>query len=358
MPSVVSLVRRVRPPRPLGPAARSQRRLRYLMIGLVMGAAGPIGVARPKRPIPRPSSTPSATRSSRRSPAGRRFDASVQRFAMLLKQRDTIIATSRAAQEQKRQERDTRDAWQTAYRKTVDYDASWRCVLSVDPRRRVEVAGVSGNFPADWGRVVRKETVRLPPKNDLDEGERVTMYEVAGLVRRYLIRGERYGHPYGSPLVAEKGDLLLVCDGGTDHDERLPPAWSGDIQRAGYAAPLTAPPRIADKKRWNPIHITNNFFFWAIHDVRWKIPPDIYVLSNIEVVRDLGGGRYEIEALQDKTWVLEVPPPVKRREILVPGHRVWAIMGGAHFDRELKKLVLVAEDLEERYIPERPIGGN
>jgi hypothetical protein len=284
---------------------------------------------------------------------GQDFEASVRRFAMLLKQRDTLIATSRAAQDEKRHETETRVAWQGAYRKTVDYDASWRCVLSVDPRRPVRVAGVDGNFPADWGRVVRKETIRLPPKNELDEGEMVTMYEVAGLLRSYLIRGEHYGHPYGGPLHANKGDLLLVCDGGSERDTRLPPAWSGEVQRAGYAAPLTAPPRIADKGRWNPLHITSNFFFWAIHDIRWKIPPNVYVLSNVEVVRDLGGGRYEIEALQDKTWVLEVPPAVKRREILVPGHLVWAIMGQARFDRELKKLVLVAEDLEERYIPER-----
>jgi hypothetical protein len=319
----------------------------------VLAAVGASRVARAEAPDPTPELNAERDALLEKIARGQDFEVSVRRFAMLLKQRDTIIATSRSAQEEKRRERDTRIAWQTAYRKTVDYDASWRCVLSVDPRRPVQVAGVSGNFPADWGRVVRKETIRLPPKNELEEREQVTMYEVAGIVRRYLIRGEHYGHPYGSPLMANKGDLLLVCDGGSDHDERLPPSWSGEVQRAGYAAPLTAPPRIADKGRWNPIHITNNFFFWAIHDVRWKIPPNIYVLSNIEIVRDLGDGRYEIEAQQGKTWMLEVPPTVKRRELLVPGHMVWAIMGGAHFDRELKKLVLVAEDLEERYIPER-----
>jgi hypothetical protein len=344
---------------PMG-AIASKRAVRWLAgpmtlatLCLLMETASPVRVAWAEPPDPTPEFNAERDTLLEKIARGQDFEASVRRFAMLLKQRDTLIATSRAAQEQKRREIDTRAAWQEAYRKTVDHDASWRCVLSVDPRRPVQVAGVHGNFPADWGRVVRKETIRLPPKNDLDEGERVTMYEVAGLARRYLIRGEHYGHPYGGPLVADKGDLLLVCDGGTDHDERLPPSWSGDIQRAGYAAPLTAPPRIADKGRWNPIHITNNFFFWAIHDVRWRIPPNIYVLSNIEIVRELGGGRYEIAALQDKTWVLEVPPTVKRREILVPGHMVWAIMGGAHFDRELKKLVLVAEDLEERYIPER-----
>lgn len=345
----------VRPARAMALAARYLIRglVMGLVLGLAMSAGGPVGIARAEAPDPTPELNAERDTLLEKIARGQDFEPSVRRFAMLLQQRDTIIATSHAAQEQKRHESDTRAAWQAAYRKTVDYDASWRCVLSVDPRRRVEVAGVSGNFPTDWGRVVRKETIRLPPKNDLDEGERVTMYEVAGLARRYLIRGEHFGHPYGSPLVADKGDLLLVCDGGTDHDERLPPSWSGDVQRSGYAAPLTAPPRIADKGRWNPIHITNNFFFWAVHDVRWKIPSNIYVLSNIEITHDLGGGRYEIAALQDKTWVLEVPPTVKRREILVPGHMVWAIMGGAHFDRELKKLVLVAEDLEERYILER-----
>ncbi len=84
--------------------------------------------------------------------------------------------------------------------------------------------------------------------------------------------------------------------------------------------------------------------------MKWKYPDDAFVLSNIEIGDDLGGGHYQIDASQGLDWVLEVPDKLKNKELLVPGHSVWAILGHHRFDKTLKKLVLVAEDLEERYV--------
>src|SRR5262249_25763844 len=157
-----------------------------------------------------------------------------------------------------------------------------------------------------------KETVRLPPKNELDEGEQWTLLEIDGQARRYVVRGDKQGLPDGQPVRGEVGDLMLVCDGGAEPDRRLPPAWQG-APLTGHAFParLAAPPLIARKARWSPRHITSTKFFWAIHDVKWKYG-DQPVLANIEVGRDLGGGRYEIPSIQNLSWVLEVPESLRK----------------------------------------------
>jgi hypothetical protein len=281
---------------------------------------------------------------------GVEVEASVRRFRQLVEERDRRVATSQKAVEAERNQRKERHEWREAYRKTGDYEVSWRCTLSADPAH--PVPSNEGRFRADWGRVVRKQAIRFAPKNELDEGEPATMYEVEGLGRRYYINGEHYG-PGRQPFVAQKGDLVLVCDGGSDLDRRLPPEWAAQkVQRSGFALVIVAPPLIAKKAKWNPIHITGSRFFWAVHDVKWKYPDDEFVLSNIEIGEDLGGGHWKIDASQGLDWILEVPDKLKNRELLVPGHSLWTILGHHRFDKTLKKLVLVAEDLEDRYLAE------
>jgi hypothetical protein len=276
-------------------------------------------------------------------------EASVRRFKQIVEDRDHRVATSHKAVEAERQQREARRDWRDAYHKTGDYEVSWRCTLSPDPAH--PLPSDEGRFRADWGKVVRKQQIRFAPKNELDEGEPATMYEVAGQKRVYFIHGEKFGVNHREPFVAEKGDLVLVCDGGSDVDHRLPAEWT-PVQRSGFALRVGAPPLIVKKAKWNPIHITGSRFFWAVHDVKWKYPDDAFVLSNIEIGEDLGGGHYKIDASQGLDWVLEVPPGVKHSELLVPGHSVWAILGHHRFDKTLKKLVLVAEDLEDRYVTE------
>jgi hypothetical protein len=284
---------------------------------------------------------------------GVEVEASVRRFKQLVQERDQKIATSKAAQDKEQKERQARKEWLDAYKKTADYEVSWRCTLASDPAN--PPPSDEGRFKGDWGKVVKKEKVRLQPKNELDEGEPATMYEIAGLKQRYFVWGERFGFHRDQPFVAEKGDLVLVCASGTHTEKRLPAPWSAEkIQSGGFAARLAAPPLIARKTRWNPIHITSNRIYWAIKDVKWKYG-DAFVLTHLEVEEDLGGGRYRVFAdnSQKVDWVLEVPPKIKNKELLVPHHGVWAILGGQRFDKTLKKLVLVAEDLEQRYIVEK-----
>ena len=299
---------------------------------------------------------------------GEDVDASIKRFAALVKERDRTIATSRAAKEAEEKarlaERDAREA----YQKTADYDAGWRCTFSVDPRHPVPSDEL--RFRADWGRVVKKEKVKLAPKNALDDGEPATLYEVAGQARHYYLRGEKFGpgHP-ARDLDAEVGDLVLVCDGDDGHHDnterygwrgspddpstRVPDYWRGKLQRHGFAARIAAVPKIAQKGRWNPIHITSSRYFWAIHDVKWKYPEGAFVLSDLTVGQDLGGGRWDIPVENRLSFVVEVPPRLPRREVMQTGHNAWMILGHPRFDATLHKLVLVAEDLESRYVIEK-----
>lgn len=299
---------------------------------------------------------------------GQDYDASVKRFAALVHQRDRTVATSRAAVEAERNAAVARRDWQEAYRKTGDYDLGWRCTLSVDPRHPVPSTEL--RFRADWGRVVKKERVKLTPKNELDEGEPAVLYEVAGQVRHYYLRGDKFGPGFPPrPLDAEVGDLVVVCDGDDGHHDnterigwrgspddpstRVPDYWRGRLQRHGFAIRVAAPPAIVRKGRWNPIHITSSAYFWAIHDVKWKYPPGAWVLSNLTIGRDLGGGRFEIPVENKLAFVIEVPPGLPRREVIVPGHNAWLIMGQPRFDRALHTLVLQVADVEARYIVEK-----
>ncbi len=284
---------------------------------------------------------------------GADLDRSARRFGEL---RAAVLGAHDAEVAEKVQQRATHEAqraWKEAYAKTADHEVGWRCTLSPDPTH--PVPSREGRFKGDWGKVVRKAEVRLPPKNELDEGEKWTMVEVAGRKRSYLIHADRYGLPDRAPLQAEVGDLVLVCDGGSDASSRwkLPPEWTGEVQTSGFAVPVAAPPRIAQKAKWNPVHVTHSFFFRAIKDVKWQLPDEAFVLSNLEIGAPADGGRFLIDEGQGLSWLLEVPPGLKHRDALVPGRNAWVILGRHRYDRELKKLVLVAEDVEERYVVER-----
>jgi hypothetical protein len=290
---------------------------------------------------------------------GVELTASVQRFSALVKQRDAVIATSFAAkekvrleQEKARAELDLRRKWVDEYHKTNDYEVSWRCTLSPDPAH--PIASREGRFRPDWGKVTRKESTRLQPKNELDEGEPITLYEVAGVAGTYQFRGERFDAAR-KPFSANVGDLVLICNGGESSESRLPAGWGPRLVHSGFAVRLAKPPLIVQKAKWNPIHVTGMVFYWAIHDVKWKFPLDSFVLANVSVGKDLGGGRWDMPSDQHsgESWVLEVPPRVKNQQLLVPGHEIWMILGNPRFDKGLKKLVLVAEDLEARYLTER-----
>lgn len=278
----------------------------------------------------------------------RDFEKAVTRYRALLEQRDARHPTSHQARRVAKERQDFRRAWDAAYRKTADHDVSWRCRLSFDPKTPHRMLD---GWRGDWGRVTRKHKVRLPPKNALDDGEEWEVYEVKGQARTYRFRAHRFGVNFRD-FHANVGDLALVCDGGRTTERRLPEDWASDFQTSGFAVRLKAPPKITQKERWRPLHITDNALFWAVKDVRWKFPPEDYVLSVIDVREDLGGGRFLIDTLQDITFIAEVPPGTPNAGVMSPDRKVWAIMGNARFDRELKALVLTVVDVEANYVEE------
>jgi hypothetical protein len=254
-------------------------------------------------------------------------------------------------------------ARRAADEKSLDYEVGWRCRLSADPAHPPLVN--DDMFMADWGKVARKERLTVPGNNALADDETLTMYEVRGARRAYRIDGDHPG-AHDPKLEAAVGDWVLVCENVEPPDRdpfgrdsigpRLPASWQ-PRERTGAWHRIARPPRIAQKRKWNPIHTTKNKFFWAIRDVKWPFPDGAYVVTRAEVLADLGGGRFEIDAQQrsdEKTsWVLEVPPEVRGRALLGAGRVAWVVAGHPRFDRSMKKLVLTCEDIEERYIDEK-----
>jgi len=275
------------------------------------------------------------------------YEASLRRYVELVRARDAVIATTEAAQQRERAEQLRRHDWLTAYRETLDSQLAQRCTLSPDPAH--PLPSTEGRFRADWGRVLRKQQVRYAGKNALDEGELATLYEVAGVGRRYVLRGERFDASGRGKLEAEVGQLLLVCAGQESVEPRLPHGWGDRVLRSGFAARIKAPPRIVDKARWAPSHVTESALYFAVREARWLLPgPNLLVHG--EVRRDLGNGRYEIAATSQLAWILEVPPGLRHAELLVPGQSAWILAGQHRFDPALKRLVLTALDLEGRYV--------
>lgn len=279
-------------------------------------------------------------------------DASVARYKRLVAERDRVVPTSHALIEQTRQREIAQHEMRQAYRQTADYQVNASCLLAVDPTH--PPLGGERRSLADWGRVTKKAEVRLAPKNDLDEGELVTAYEITGLVRKYVVVIDANAKRDEKHLRAAEGDLVLVCDGGTENKPRLTGAWATQPeQRRGFAARIASPPLIAKKSKWSPRHISSSKFYTAIREVKWPFPPEEFVVAVVTPLGDLGDGRWKIDADGDVDWVLEVPATLKNRNLLAPGRPVWVVMGQQRFDKTLRKLVLVAEDIEERYVLEK-----
>jgi Skp family chaperone for outer membrane proteins len=136
--------------------------------------------------------------------AGEDLQASVLLFQKLLLRRKELIAAQQAeaerierqaaaeqaaaeaqkraqqAEQQRRQEAEAAEAQkraqlearQQAYLQSLDQLAGRYCYLSAFPRERHHKGGVT----ADFGKVVRKIEVRIPPKNALADETPVTLY--------------------------------------------------------------------------------------------------------------------------------------------------------------------------------------
>jgi hypothetical protein len=287
---------------------------------------------------------------------GVELPASVRRFGELARRRGELQAeraraaeAARAVEEKRRADRAAAERWQIEYTKTVDYAAGISCRFSADPRRPPD-GPRSGRGAADWGPVVRKQALDLPRADVLD-GEPAVLYEIAGAARRYLVEVAR-SSPWRD-FHAERGDLVLVCDEGAWRDRRAPPEWSGPLVQSGLVARIAAAPRVVEKRRWDPVHLSSEDVRRAVYSRTWPLPPDRAALVWVFVEEEAGGGAFRARNNGGAPWTLGVPPSLPRREQVVAGHAVWAIVRGARFDSATGEMALVAEDVEAHYVDEK-----
>jgi len=272
---------------------------------------------------------------------GKDVAANVSGFKKLLDRHQQGVATA----EQTKRSREARSAALEVYKKTsLDYEGGWLCRLSED-------APPNDHRVTDWGRVVRKSQASIDSQGAvLLDGSAITIYEVEGKKgRRFVTPKEDTKHG------AAVGDLVVLCSFVEKTRSDLLPPWNNvQLTIAKHFGTIAEPPRIVAKSQWNPIHITDHELRDAIMYKRWSIPAGRHVVALVRVDKEISEGRL---AMVSRYWadpfVLEVPPSLPRRALLQPGEYVWVIMGSPRFDKELEKLVLVAADVELRYLVER-----
>ena len=283
---------------------------------------------------------------------GEDFEASVARFAALWRE----VTTQREASAQVAQQ--AHDQQQQALKElqeqqhSLDYLVAQHCFLRADPSQPSNLR-TSDLLRADWGKVVRKEAVTIQGKNAFAEDEHAFVYLVKGGERTYALSSKAPTLYLGKGLQAAVGDLVLLCWVGLSSygsGSYFPEGFRDNVVSQGFAARIAAPPRIAAKTKWNPLHLTGESALrMAIERVKWEYPEERPVVSYIHVLADLGGGRFEIAA-QRQSYILQLPGGLKNRELVQPGKYLWAIMSAPVFDKGIKKLVLRAEDLEAHYV--------
>ena len=325
---------------------------RRLTLGLLLAMARPAGAA-----LPDPTETERDALIDRIA-RGVDYEASVRRFGELLRARDRVQATSEAARQKEAATVAQARASREALRATLDGHLSRGCRLVAEPREAPFSKHAWDELWIDWGKVIRREDVKIPGDNALADDRTVRMIEVAGRRRNYRIADEK------RQLALAAGDLAVVCaTRDADHDpahrrmletiegasveDRLPAAWRGIEHHGPLVARLRELPHIANKARWNPVHVTENDLWWAIHDAKWRYS-DRDVVTFARVASALAGGLYEMEAEDGVIWLMEVPASVDARALVV-GKGVWAVLRDARFDRVRKKLLLTAVDLEASY---------
>lgn len=308
----------------------------------------PIDIKTAARASARPAGPPPASPSRDRQGLllqifqGQEVESSLLAYSQLLTQHDRALSAAKQETAQRQQ----RQTELQAYTKSLDYLASHYCRFAVDPR-----APRSDHYlSADWGKVQKKTAIALPTEKQehiLSDTTTATVYEIAGLRERYFVYVD-----IDDELHAAVSDLVFLCA----HEQRvrkdLPAPWDTvKFTSAKYSGRIAEPPRIAEKAPWNPVHIVDQDLRDAIMYRRWNPPPQRYVLALLKVGKPLGNGRYTMYShyWQDEL-LLDVPATLPRRELLAPEEFVWVIMGSPRFDSETKKLVLVAADLELRYL--------
>lgn len=284
---------------------------------------------------------------------GEDYEQSLERFIALRQKWQARVQEVEGLQQQEKDQR----AQLRGESKELDHVVGDKCELVADPLKPPTRSRAF--MHADWGTVIEKQPAVIAARKPFDDDEKITLYKVKGLLKTYTVSSKGPALWYEKPLVANVGDLVLICMvsvGSEGSGSQFPPNFRDNILSQGFAVPIKEPPLISKKKDRNPVHFPgkDNGFVVAIHSGEWRLPPEQRIVSRVLVKKELGQvgnlRRYAMFASEREEFVLEVPATLRNAELLQPFRFNWVIMGNHRFDRELKRLVLVAEDIEPRYV--------
>jgi hypothetical protein len=281
------------------------------------------------------------------------YEASVRRFKELWDQRQA----QREAQKREAEARSELQKKLSADTLTLDHRVAEQCIVSVDPA--APPRGVIWElYRGDFGKIVRKETIQLPPRTAFVQPETVSIYQLEGRQHRYVFSSKEMHSFDRTPLDYSVGDTVLLCRGGmATHGSGgyYPEGLRDNVVSSGFAARLKQPPKLVEKKRLDPVHLLGTARLrMAISRTDWPVPPEQPVLTRLLVERDLGNGRFELRVEPGRrdqaplTLFIDVPAALPRRKLIEPGRILWFIVSAPRFDPQLQKLILRAEDVEER----------
>lgn len=340
------------------PSIRTGRTGRIVrgVVALVLGTGALLplpGLARAGEPSDTPEVRVERDLLIERIAKGEDYEISVRRFKELWDARQAQRdAQKRALDAQKElQQKISADTL------TLDYRVATQCVMAADPGAPPK--GVIWEiYRGDFGRIVRKETIQLPARNEFLQPETVHIYQLEGHKQRYVFSSKEMHTFDHKQIDFAVGDTVLLCRAGmSTHGSGgyYPEGLRENVVSSGFAARLTRPPRLAEKTRLDPVHLVGTSRIrMAIERTNWPVPPERPVLTRLLVERDLGNGRFELRVEQSRhdrpplTLYLDVPASLPRRKLIEAGRILWFIVSTPRFDAQLQKLVLRAEDVEER----------
>ncbi len=292
---------------------------------------------------------------------GEDFDRSVARFGELRKRFETLSAAKQiSASKDAASSTRARERW-NLYLRTADFRVGEQCALSVDPKNRRKGPGYE-LFRAEHGKIIAKKIVKLPAKTGFDEEESIETFQVAAQTGALAFGAKEARTPDGKPFTGNVGDYVLLCFASVSSHgsgSYLPPEFRDKVIGSGFVARIKGPPKIVSKAKWNPLHLVGLSTLRSVaQNGRWPLEEDIPVLSHLIVDKELGNGRFEIRLDSAShlgrpsqfTFLLDVPSGVANRERLGAGEPFWAIMTHPVIDKQLRKLILTAEDIEPMYV--------
>lgn len=175
----------------------------------------------------------------------------------------------------------------------------------------------------DWGKVTRRERVTGTIGKDMTR--HLTLYEVVGQRATYHFDGDEWNESIGQ-FDARIGDLVALCQDDIDELFTLPGAWHGPLGKMMAMLPISAPPRMRELAKLDPLHISDVVLLRDGKRGKLELDPSRRYLVRSNVVA-ADGARWEMEG-----WWLEVPPRVAGAALVKESARPWIVVEQLHFE--------------------------